>query len=150
EKGQPSPVKSKEYKGVTAWSLGKDEYHAILQDTLVISNKQEGMKTALDMNSGEGPKPISELAMWKEARGRLPHAPVAWAFARLDILRQAGFGKDFYQEKAPNAGLPILFGGLSHVLNQAPYAAASLVLDEGHVAVRVELPRDGKAWPPAY
>src|SRR5437867_2576872 len=30
DKGHESPVKSKQYKGVMAWTLGKDEFHAIL------------------------------------------------------------------------------------------------------------------------
>src|SRR5262245_53147066 len=100
DKGHESPVKSKEYKGVTAWTLGKDESHAILGDTLVMSNKQEGVRTALEMKGGEGPKSIAELDLSREARGRAPSGSVAWAFARLDPLRQAGFAKDLYEERA--------------------------------------------------
>ncbi len=147
DKGQPSPVKSKEHKGVMAWSLGKDEFHAIIGDTLIVSNKQEGLKTALEMHAGEGPPSIANSDLWEEARGRAPEDRVGWAFVRMDVLRQAGVAKDFYQEKAANAALPILFGGLAHVANKAPYLAASLVLNDERLALRVEMPRDGEPWP---
>jgi hypothetical protein len=75
---------------------------------------------------------------------------VGWAFARVDVLRQAGFAKDFYDEKAKNPALPIFFGGLSHVLNKAPYVTASLVLNDDRLAFRVDAPRDGSPWPEAY
>jgi hypothetical protein len=150
EKGHESPVKSKEYKGTTAWTLGKDEFHAILGDTLVISNKQEGVKTALDMNWGEGPRSITELDLWREARGRSPTGNVAWAFARLDTLRQSGMAKELYEEKPKNAGIPIFFGGLNHVLRDAPYATASLVLNDERIAFRAEVPRDRAPWPEPY
>ncbi len=152
EKGKESPVKSKEYKGVMAWSLGKDEYHAIVGDTLVISNKQDGVKTALEMNVGEGPKSIVDLDLWKEARGRVPNGCVGWAFARVDKLREAGVAKEFYQEKAANPAIPIFFGGLSHVFGQAPYAMASLVLNDERLALRVEVPRDpgSPGWPDRF
>jgi hypothetical protein len=149
DKGKESPVKSKEHKGVMAWSLGKDEYHAIIGDTLIISNKQEGLKTALEMNAGEGPKSIAELDLWKDARGRALPGSVGWAFARVDVLRQTGIAKDFYDEKPKNAAVPIFFGGLSHVLNKAPYVSASLVLNDERLAFRIDAPRDGSPWPEA-
>jgi hypothetical protein len=150
EKGKPSPVKSKDYKGVTVWSLGKDEFHAIIGDTLVVSNKQDGMKTVVEMNAGEGPASIAASAGWKAARQRVPRGAVGWAYARLEAFRQAGFAKDFYAEKAPNPGIPVLFGGLGHLLREAPYGVAALELDDQRLALRIELPRDGKPWPEAF
>jgi hypothetical protein len=150
EKGHESPVKSKDYKGVKAWTLGKDEFHAILGDTLVVSNKQEGIRTALEMRAGDGPSSIVDLDMWREARSRLPSGSVAWAFARLDMLREGGVAKEFYQERPNNPALPIFFGGLSHVLGKAPYATASLVLNNERIALRAEVPRDRSAWPEPF
>jgi hypothetical protein len=152
DKGHESPVKSKEYRGAMAWTLGKDEFHVILGDTLIVSNKQEGIKTALEMAAGEGPPSIAELDLWREARGRLPPGSVGWAFARMDTLRQGGVAKEFYEEKPNNPALPILFGGLSHVLAAAPYVTASLVLNDDRIALRAEVPRDPGAagWPEPY
>jgi hypothetical protein len=145
-----SPVKSKDYKGVRAWTLGKDEFHAILGDTLVLSNKQEGIKTALDMHMGSGPKSIADVDQWREAKSRALSGNVAWSFARLDVFRQAGFAKDLYVERPNNPAIPIFFGGLSHVLSRAPYATASLVVNDERLAFRAEVPRDGAAWPAPF
>jgi hypothetical protein len=150
EKGRESPVKSKEYKGVMAWTLGKDEFHAILGDTLVVSNKQDGIKTVLEMAAGDGPSSIADLDLWREARSRLPADRVAWAFARLDMLRQGGVAKELYDEKPNNPALPIFFGGLSHLLAKAPYATASLVLNDERIALRAEVPRDQAMWPEPF
>jgi hypothetical protein len=150
DKGRESPVKKKEYKGVMAWSVGKDEYHALIGDTIVLSNKSEGLKAALEMNAGEGPASVANDELWRRARDRAPADRVAWAFVRMDVLRQAGIAKEFYQEKAPNPALPIFFGGLGHVASRAPYLAASLVLNDERLALRVEMPRDGELWPEQF
>jgi hypothetical protein len=149
-KGQASPVKSRDYKGVTAWSLGKDSFHAIVGDTLVFSNRQEGLKAALERNAGVGAKSIAENGAWKQARSRLPAGHAGWAYVKLDLIRQAGIAKELYEAKASNAAIPLFFGGLSHVLRHAPYAVVALTLDDQRLGLRVELPRDESPWPVAF
>jgi len=150
DKGRESPVKSRDYKGVKAWSLDKNEFHTIVDDTIIFTNKQDGLKAVIEMAAGEGPRAITESATWKEARARQGEDRIGWAMVRLDMLRQAGVAKDIYQEKAADAGIPIFLGGLGRVLSRAEYATASLVLNDQRMALRFDVPRDGSDWPEAY
>ena len=149
KQGRASPVKSIEYKGVTVWSLGKQEYHAIIGDTLVISNHRQGLKTVLEMNAGEGPEPISSTEAWQAARRRMSAAHVGWALVKLEPLRQAGVAKELYAEKAPHPGIPLLFAGLPNVLRSSAYLTGRFTLDDRRLGLRVELPRDEQSWPEA-
>ncbi len=149
QKGNPSPVKSREYKGVTAWSLGPNEFHAILGDTLVFCSHQDGMKKVLEMRAGEGSAALTELAGWREAHDRVPAGSAGWAFVRLDAVRQAGAAGPLYAEKSDNPAAALFLGGLPHLLARAPYAVAVATLDDQHLGVRLELPKSD-AWPEAY
>jgi hypothetical protein len=149
-KGQPSPFKSTEYKGVKAWGAGKQWFHAIVGDTFIYSNHQNGLKAVLDLRAGAGAKPIADHPRFREARGRAPAGAVAWGFVQIEPFRSGGFAEEFYAEKAPNAGVPFLFGGLGHALRTAPYLTLGAWVDDKRVAIRAEVPRDGKDWPEQF
>ncbi len=51
-KGNPDPVQESSHKGVTIYSLGKDQAHAIVKDTLVISHSADLLKRVVERAPG--------------------------------------------------------------------------------------------------
>lgn len=48
KQGEPDRVASGEYRGLTGWTFGKDETHAIVDNHLLLSKKPEVLKAAVD------------------------------------------------------------------------------------------------------
>ena len=58
----PNRVKSNEYRGLTAWTFGKDEAHVIVGNRLLLANKPAILKTALDLRAKEDDKCLAAVA----------------------------------------------------------------------------------------
>jgi len=54
KQGQPGKVLSAEYRGVTGWTFNGKEAHAIIGKRLVIANRVEALKAALDRRAEPG------------------------------------------------------------------------------------------------
>jgi len=52
KQGQSERVKSAEYRGVTGWSFGPNESHAIVGNRLMLSNKPEVLRAVADLRAG--------------------------------------------------------------------------------------------------
>lgn len=141
-RGVPSPIKSEEYRGQKGYSFGHDEAHVIVGDTLLVSNRPEALKRAIDRQLDATGKSLADVAEFQQARKLAGTNPTSWAFFRVEHIRQLpGFDKAL-ESTRENPALELIFGGVLETLKKAPFGAASLEMQTGRATLHVRLPRD--------
>ncbi|HVX59568.1 MAG TPA: DUF3352 domain-containing protein [Pirellulales bacterium] len=141
-KSKPSPVKSKEYKGVTGWQFGPGEVHVLLDDLLVVSNKQEALKAVIDRYGDASAQGLAAATAFKQAHGKKPAEALGWAWVSLEVARQAPNVQKALDGPSDNPLIELLIGGVLDAMKRAPFATAGLSLEGGKLRLRAELPRD--------
>ena len=68
KKGLEDPVRSIKHGDVTIWTVGPNEAHAIVGKRLLISNRVEALKAALDLRTGSGGKSVASLPAYRQAK----------------------------------------------------------------------------------
>lgn len=143
-KGQPGRVRSAEYRGVTGWTFGGDEAHAIIGNRLVLTNKAELLKEIVD-RSLDGPAgSLEENPKYAAARKACLDYNL-WAYLDLEVLRALpNVQKGLNQSREP---LPILLlAGTVTALQRSPWLALGLNIEGTKISGTL---RSGKVtdWP---
>ena len=129
QKGQPDPVKTAEYRGVTAHETG-DVKFAVVGQWIMACNKSPLGKGLIDrlLDGGDclakSPNFVAALSVANPAR-------TGWAYADVARIRDAGVAKDLFRGPVDNPTAELLFGGIIANLQKTPYATLELQL-EGH------------------
>lgn len=142
-KSQPEPVKSAEYRGIKAFSVGEAKF-AVVGPWLLVTNKDALGKQLLD-NYLDGDATLAKSKQFQAARANISGQPAVWAYANLAPLRDAGIGKELYKDKSENPAAEVLLGGVLSNLKQTPYATASLYVDSEQLKLVASVPHD-PAW----
>jgi hypothetical protein len=147
DKGQPDPVASIEYRGHTGYRLGNAIY-GIVNDRLIVADRPQSAKVVADrMLDGLGDaKPVSDRPEFAPRKLGLKKDAVAWAFARLDRIRE--INPDIARASSEKRKTPetILFGGWFDAVRKAPNASASIQWSADRLALGLDLaaPKDGR------
>jgi hypothetical protein len=150
--GRPSPVKSEEYRGFTGWSFGGEESHVIVDDLLLVSNKAETLKAAIDRRLDASTKSLAKTEDFAAARAKRPGEAIGWSWLKLAAVRQDPNVQQALSKRSDNPVIELLAAGVIDTLKQAPFVTASLVYDAGSLRLRTELPRENsgtsasRAW----
>ncbi len=120
-KGKADPVAVSEYRGMKLYTIAPQEIHAIVSGSLVLANSPDLLRAVIDRASGEDSKSLAENANFKARHEVADSNAVAWAFARLDLLR----GLD-PNAKKPDAGALFLLGPWIEAVTKGDWATASL------------------------
>ncbi|HXT60624.1 MAG TPA: DUF3352 domain-containing protein [Pirellulales bacterium] len=139
---RPSPIKSKEYNGVVGWQFGPESVHAIIDDMLVVSNKPDALKGAIDRSRDAAAKSLADAPEFQQASGKKPPGGIGWAWTSLDAVRKAPNVEKALNGRSNNPLIELLFGGVLDALRRAPFATAGLTLDGNRLRLVAELPRD--------
>lgn len=151
-KGNPDPIETKEYRGLTGWKAG-ESIIANLGPWLIISNKPDLTKAIADrLLDGDGTLAADSGfadALKLERSKPAGERGSAWAFLRLAPLRLFAPGHPFFDSsaKSDNPAVELLFGGLAGAVRNAPYVSASLRLHEQGVKLSVTSPNE-RGWTP--
>jgi hypothetical protein len=151
-KGNPDPVQTKEYRGLTAYKVG-DSVVANVGPWMIISNKPNLGKAIADRLFDEGESLAKDSAFVEARKLELAKGAgergTAWAFVRLAPLRLFAASNPIFDEnaKSDNPVAELLLGGLAGSLRRAPYLAGSLLLKEQGVKLTVTSPND-RSWIP--
>jgi hypothetical protein len=137
EKGKPDPVTEKEYDGIKAYSLAPTEAHAIVEGCLVVTNGGETLKTIIDRAKGGKVTSITANDQWQARRKAAGPDALAFAFVRLDRLREIDPKKFGGGDGPPNAGATFLFGPWFEALRTADWISASISWTDGKLAAEV-------------
>ncbi len=138
-KGQPDPVKTVEYRGLTGYLVGNAGY-AIIKDRLLITNQAEAGKAVIDRALDGPPGTLADDPAWKARRAEVKTDALAWGFARLERLRELDpkrFGGASDKPKPPPT---LLVGGWIEAIRKAPWVSASLTWTEDRLAADLQLP----------
>ncbi len=139
---KPGRVTSAEYRGVTGWSFGPNETHAIIGNRLLISNKPEALKTALDLRAQPGGKSLANLAGYQAAKKAAGADSTATVFANMSVLKQIpGLNKALTQNENPLATL--LFAPLLGSLRESTWLGVGVDVDVDNL--NLEVVTDGGA-----
>ena len=140
--GNAGRVKSAEYRGVTGWSFGPNESHAIVGKYLLLADKPEALKAALDLQAAqkdqadEGGECIGAQPRFVHSQQALSDKAQIAAYADMRILKQLpGFRQALEGKENPLARL--LFAPLLAGANQATWLAAGVEIGASQVNIEV-------------
>jgi hypothetical protein len=145
-KGNPDPIAEFEHRGIAAYSLSDEEAHAIFDGRLVLSNGRDGLKRAIDRHLDGGDR-LSDDPFYLD---RKPDGdPMAWAFARVDRLRE--LDPDRFAPDEPDAGGMLLLGAWIDLLRETPWASSTIDWDDDRLAANLTVasPDGGRSEPMA-
>ncbi len=141
QKGESDRVKSKEYRGVTAWSFGPDEQHCVIGNRLVVANKPELLKAAIDLQQ-DGGSSLADVAEYQAARKSAGADAEAAAFVNLKILKMAPpVAQALSQDTEP--GSSMVAAGLLDTLRESNWLAVGFSIDGPNL--RLKVTTDGHA-----
>ncbi|WP_169976813.1 hypothetical protein [Tautonia rosea] len=141
-KNAPDPITEFEHRGITGFSLSNEEAHAIVDGRLILSNSRTGLQAILDRHLDNGDH-LTDSPSYTETR---PEGdPLAWAFARVERLRELD-PKRFSGDE-PDAGAMLLLGVWIDLIRQTPFASATLDWTDDRLALdlRLDTPKDGRS-----
>ena len=126
-KGRPDPVKSVDYRGITAYQAGEARF-ATFDSWLVVTNKPQLGKAILDIHLGDDKPTLAAKENFQLASGQRDAALTLWSYLDLEMVRAAGDdnARKLLEGRAENPLAELLAGGLQSNLRHAPYVAASL------------------------
>ena len=136
--GRPDPVREVEHRGVTLYVNGPTAAHAILDGRLVIANGEPALRAVVD-RAKEGARSIADDEGWKARRAQVDPGATAWAFARLDRLREID-PKKYGGDGPPPVPVQVLVGPWIEALRKAPWASASVTWAEDRLGAELTMP----------
>jgi len=142
EQGQPDRVASKEYNGVTGWTFGGDEIHAIVGNRVIISNKPDALKTVLDLRANSDAESLASVPSYQAAKKAAGPDATATAFVNLALIKLHPPVREAL-EQGPNPAASLLIPGVTEALRESTWATAALHVKEKKLSLQATL--DGKA-----
>lgn len=135
KKGQRDRVRSIEYGNATAWTFGPNEAHAILGNRLLVSNRPELIKAAIDLRADPGGASLANSADFLAASEAVEQGQDAMVYANMSALRRAPKIQDALKPDQ-NPLSTLLFAGLTEPLQTSPWLAVDLAVEEDGLAFR--------------
>lgn len=142
--GNPDPVKSGEYRGVTAYQVDQARIVTVGR-WLLVTNKPEAGKVVLDAYLDKPELTLASNSHFKDARSKADQSATAWGYVNVEAIRNGGIAKDLFAGKTDNPVAELLVGGLLDTLRHTPYVTASLTLDQQQTRIELASPHE-QAW----
>ncbi|TWT80168.1 hypothetical protein CA13_15810 [Planctomycetes bacterium CA13] len=144
--GQPDRVASAEYRGVTGWRFGPNEAHAIVGNRLLVTNKPDMLKLAMDLRAEPDQPCFADSESFQEAKRASSQESVATVYANMGVLKQIPkLQKGLSENENPLASL--LFAPLQKSLRNANWVSIAAEIQDG--AVQFQLTTDGTVGDPS-
>lgn len=125
--GKTDPVKSGEYRGITAYQVDQGRI-AAFGPWLLVTNKQASGKALLDAYLDKPEHSLASNPKFQDARAKADDSATAWGYLDIKTIREGGVAKALFSGKTKNPVAELLVGGLLDTLQHTPYATASLTL----------------------
>ena len=145
KQGRPDRVSSGEYRGVTGWTFGPNEAHAILGCRLLVSNKPEVLKAVVDRREEPQGESLATAPAYQAAKEAAGPEAAARAFVNLQVLKQdPRFEQALQQSQNPFGAL--LLAGVTEAIRGSNWLALGLDVQPETLKLRAAV--DGKAAEP--
>jgi hypothetical protein len=128
-----------EYRGVKIWSSGGGAARALVGNRLLLANRLDVLKAALDRRAGVG-KSIASLAGYQAAKTAAGPAVVATAYVNMAVVKQNPKMQDTLKSDNPLGTL--LFSGVSEALRDSQWLSLGLTVEKNTLQLRMTT--DGK------
>ena len=136
KQGSPDRVASADYRGITGWTFGPGESHAMIGSRLLLANKPEALKAAIDRQLDQTGKDLAQSSRYQTAVGSVAGKPQVTLFADMGVLKQLpGFQQGLAQNDNPMARL--LFAPFLAAMSEATWLAAGIDISQDGVAANV-------------
>jgi hypothetical protein len=139
---KPERVVSKEYQGVTAWTFGGDEAHAIVDNRLIVANRPSLLKAVLDLRARAGGESLASLPAFQAAKQAVGAKSVGVAFVNLEVFKQLP-QIQYALEKNENPMASLLLAAVAETLRKANWLG--LGLDVGKKTLTLRATTDVRA-----
>jgi hypothetical protein len=133
-------VEKGSYQGAETAHLGKDLHAARLGAALLVSNKEEAIKLALDQHAAGGKKSLAASAAVKDSARLLPPHPLARLWLNLERVKQNPQAKEIFTSPRNDVNLTVLFGGQIDVGTRSPYLCAGVYREKDGFLATLRLP----------
>ena len=125
KKGLKDRVRSMKHGDVTIWTLGPNEAHAIVGKRLLISNRPEALKAALDLRGEAGGKSVASLPAYRQARQAAAADAAAVLYVDTAVVKKLPkLAKALATEKNPL--LSLLAAPITEAFGDSSWLALSL------------------------
>jgi hypothetical protein len=133
------------YRGVPTVSIGKEFHAAAVGAALVIANKSEALKHAIDLHLDGPAKSLAPAREIAAARRLLPANPLAAVWLNLGPAHRAREGKEIFTLPSNQPQFFIPFGGWIDIIRRSPFLCAGVYQqgDEFKLTLRMPAGRDG-------
>jgi hypothetical protein len=144
-------LKKGSYRGLETAHLGKDLHVAVAGSALLVSNREDVLQAAIDLQQGGDKKSLADVADFVEARKLLPPDALVAAYLNLAPLHKSPAAKDLFEFPRTNpvaTGLTVLFGGEADVVGRAQFVCAGLVPQKDGLVATIRMPRGREGMSP--
>ncbi|MHB0960148.1 MAG: hypothetical protein ACYC0X_20980 [Pirellulaceae bacterium] len=136
KQSDPDRVASAEYRGVMGWKFGPGESHAIIGNRLLLSNRPETLKAAIDRQLDHSGQDLTKSSHYQRAVAALKNEAQVTLFANMAVLKQLpGFAQGLTQDDNPLTRL--LFAPFLAAIHEASWLAASADLTAESLAINL-------------
>jgi hypothetical protein len=141
----------KTYQGIDCVQLDKELLAARIGDALLVSNKNEALKAAIDQHVANTKDPNAKSMATAQgptdATKLLPPNPAAWAWVNLKPVKELPQAKDLFATPRNDVVQTVLFAGVLDVARRSDFVAAGLYHENGNFRLTVKMPagREGMA-----
>lgn len=146
--GVTEKLARKTYAGAEVVEFDKELLAARIGDALIVSNKGDGMKAALDQNAVNAKdakaRNAANTRAGSEAVKILPAGPAAWLWVNLIPLKQLPEAKDLFETPRANFIFTAFAAGWLDVARRSDFVAAGLYHDAADFRLAVRMPAGRK------
>ncbi len=141
--GNADPVKSGEYRGLTAYQVDKARV-VTMGRWLLVTNQAESGKAILDAYLDKPTETLASQTNFQAARSQHGNAATAWGYVNVEAIRSGGPARELFSGKTENPLAELLVGGMLDTLRHTPYVTASLTLDKQQTRLELAMPHQSE------
>ena len=130
KQGQPERVASSQHQGITVWTFNGQEAHAIVGNRLIVANRAEGLKAALELRAKPEGKSLASAPAYQAARRAVGTDGAAMAFADLETLKHIPGVAQALKQDRQNPLVALLLAGVTEAVRSSSWLALALDVED--------------------
>jgi hypothetical protein len=139
------------YNDIPTAQVGKEFHAALVGTAIVVSNKEDFLKSSLDLSLGKDKNAKSVQAKVEESRQTLPKDPLANLWLNLETVRRTSPETEALFKAPRDPVLTIGAGGLLDVIGRSPFVCAGLYQNsKEELLLTVRMPRGREGSGPDF